>query len=165
VAHDSLAVANYFLDLASENKKTLGPMKLQKLVYYAHGWNLAIKNVALIDECVEAWEYGPVIPSIYHAFKQFGSGPITEKATKLEFVDSDSFRIVTPTIEDPETMQFLKTIWEGYGDLSAMRLSNMTHQPDSPWSEIYAANRGRKGVDIPDSKIRDYFVSQSAATA
>ncbi|MDP8989584.1 MAG: DUF4065 domain-containing protein [Acidobacteriota bacterium] len=140
-------------------------MKLQKLVYYAHGWNLAISNVPLINECVEAWEYGPVIPSIYHAFKRFGSGDITEKATRPEMIDFNTLRFLTPTVEDQDTIEFLKAVWDGYGDLSAIQLSNLTHQPGTPWSTIYAQNQGRKGVDIPDALIREYFVAQSTATA
>jgi len=44
-------------------------MKLQKLVYYAHGWHLALNNEPLIDEQVECWQYGPVISSLFHEFK------------------------------------------------------------------------------------------------
>lgn len=162
---DSLAVANYFLDLASESKKTLDQMKLQKLVYFAHGWHLATNGSPLINECVEAWEYGPVVPSIYHAFKQFGSGQITEKASRLEFIDPDSacFQFITPAIDEPRAKRLLKQIWETYGEFSAVQLSNMTHEADSPWSKTYATAHGRKGVDIPDSMIKEYFDAKLGA--
>jgi uncharacterized phage-associated protein len=163
VAYDALAIANYFLDLAKDHRKTLSPMKIQKLVYYAHGWNLAIANAPLINEAVEAWEYGPVIPSIYHAFKKFGSGPIREKGSTVEIVEPESltFRFVSPTVGDEETKGLLGTIWESYGDLTAIQLSNLTHELGSPWHTVYSQNVGRKGVDIPDSLIKDYFVSCS----
>ena len=54
-------------------------MKLQKLAYFAHGWNLAIRNTPLINESVEAWKFGPVIPSLYHDVKGYGMEPITAK--------------------------------------------------------------------------------------
>ena len=80
----SKAVANYFLDIAERDGKTLNPMKLQKLVYIAHGWHLAIRRRPLIRESVEAWKYGPVIADLYHEFKKFGNMPITERATEIK---------------------------------------------------------------------------------
>jgi uncharacterized phage-associated protein len=166
VAYDSKAIANRFLDLAERSGKQLNPMKIQKLVYYAHGWNLTLYDRPLIDEAVEAWTYGPVIPSLYHEFKRYGSGPILEKATKVEFNDREgrSFRIVTPSIDDypdqavnEETKELLDSVWEAYGDLSAVQLSNLTHAPDSPWSRAYSDSGGRKGVDIPDDIIKSHF--------
>src|SRR5437870_3577302 len=98
MAYEARAIANYFLDLAKLANQELNPMKIQKLVYYAHGWNLALDGQPLIDEAVEAWTYGPVIPSLYHEFKKYGGGPITSKASKIEVRDWDSlaFDIVTP---------------------------------------------------------------------
>ena len=159
MAHDALAIANYFLDLAKGSGTTLSPMKIQKLVYYAHGWNLAIADAPLINEAVEAWEYGPVIPSIYHAFKKFGSGPITEKASRLELPEPSVIRFVTPAVGDEETEEFLSAIWKGYGDLTAIQLSNLTHEVGSPWQKTYSENRGRKGTEIPDSLIKEYFAA------
>lgn len=134
-------------------------MKIQKLVYYAHGWSLATTGRPLIDEAVEAWKYGPVIPSLYHEFKKYGSGSITEKATAVEYCDSVSnpVRLVTPSVTDTETMDLLNAVWEAYGDLSGIQLSNLTHQPGSPWSEIYRT--GRRSIDIPDDVIKAHFVA------
>ena len=47
-------------------------MKVQKLVYFAHGWHLGITKKPLINEQVEAWPYGAVIPSLYDYLKQWG---------------------------------------------------------------------------------------------
>ncbi len=42
-------------------------MKLHKLLYYAAGWHLGFTGEPLFDEDIEAWQYGPVVPSIYLA--------------------------------------------------------------------------------------------------
>ena len=55
------AIANYFLKHRKRFKRK-GPitqMKLHKLVYFAHGWHLALKGEPLIDETLQAWDYGP----------------------------------------------------------------------------------------------------------
>ena len=52
-------------------------MHLQKLVYLAHGWTLAVTGDPLVEDRFEAWDYGPVIRKLYDALRSFGSGPIT----------------------------------------------------------------------------------------
>jgi uncharacterized phage-associated protein len=75
-----LAVANAVLDEARDQGKSLTIMQLLKLVYIAHGWSLALLNVPLVNEEPEAWQHGPVFPSIYREFRRFGSQPIQGSA-------------------------------------------------------------------------------------
>lgn len=58
-------IANFFVKKAQEEQIPLTLMKIIKLVYIAHGWHLAHKKSPLISEPVEAWPYGPVVPSVY----------------------------------------------------------------------------------------------------
>lgn len=160
---DSKAVANYFLELAKRDGVTLSPMKVQKLVYFAHGWHLAIYGEPLIDDTVEAWEFGPVIPTLYHEFKKYGNGAITSPAAKLVLEEGDdwttkgSFTYIVPKLHDDAVQTFLDVIWEKYQKFSAVQLSNLTHVEGSPWLEVYSKNVGRKNVDIPDDNIKAYF--------
>src|SRR4051812_24192144 len=75
-----LAVANYFIGRAMQEGKALTPMQVIKLTYLAHAWHLAISSTPLIAATVEAWKFGPVIPSLYRSLKKYGSGTITEEA-------------------------------------------------------------------------------------
>jgi uncharacterized phage-associated protein len=70
------ALANTILDTSEEMGTPLGPMKIQKLMYLMHGYYLALTGAPLVDEFFEAWQYGPVVPTIYHQFKEFGSRDI-----------------------------------------------------------------------------------------
>lgn len=148
------AVANYFLKRGEQEAVPIDAMKLQKLTYFAHGWYLAIHSQPLIDEPVEAWQYGPVIPSIYHEFKRFGSQPITRQAFRLE-----GSAIVLPTIpdSDAETMAVLDKIWTVYKDFTGIQLSNLTHQPGTPWSLTRESTNRSRGVDVSDEVIAQYF--------
>ncbi len=162
----SLAVANQFVGVANESDN-LTLMKLLKLIYFAHGWHLAITGNSLIDERIEAWQFGPVVPSIYHSFKEYGSNPITEPGQEFEGNDLQSFKLVTPKLEpSPFVDAFMAKIWEIYGHLTAFQLSEMTHQPGTPWYKTWYEMGGanRKGTDIPDNLILDYFKGKLAAS-
>lgn len=147
------AVANYFLELAERDKEPISPMKLQKLVYYAEGWYGAHQGEPLIDEFVEAWQYGPVIPSLYQEFKRFGSKPITQKAT--DFVADELVEVPAP--QDEFDRRFLELIWRKYKGFTASKLSEMTHSPGGPWDKIWSACQGIRNADIPFELMQEYF--------
>lgn len=152
MAHNSINIANQFLLLAKREGRKISPMMLQKLVYCAHGWNLAIYIEPLITEKVEAWSYGPVIPSIYHAFKVFGSAPIEPDIVLRESLQpSDNVHI------DPMTEELLKKVWEVYGQYTAIQLSNMTHQKDTPWYNTWRSGISRH-TPIDNELIKSHFV-------
>jgi uncharacterized phage-associated protein len=150
---DPKAVANFFLKAAEEDGVGLSPMKLQKLVYYAHGWHAGATGEPLINEAVEAWPYGPVIPSLYHEFKKFGAGKIKGLATDFDGTD---FTSVPPPTDD-RIVRFLRSIWKNYGQFTGIRLSEMTHASDSPWDKTWRESNGMRGVDIPFETIREHF--------
>lgn len=149
------AIANYLLALAQAAGQAVSPMKLQKLVYYAHGWYAGYTGKPLIDEPVEAWQYGPVIPSLYHEFKRFGAGSISGKATDV--TGCELYEVPPP--DDPEIRKFLENIWTSYGQFTGLRLSEMTHAPDGPWAKTWKAASGMRGVDIPFEVIADHFTA------
>ena len=68
--HDARAVANRLLQLAEEDGNQLTVMQILKLVYFCHAWTLALYDRPLIEQPIEAWRYGPVIPDVYHSFKK-----------------------------------------------------------------------------------------------
>ncbi|MCM1053663.1 MAG: DUF4065 domain-containing protein [Ruminococcus sp.] len=52
------------------------PLKLQQLLYLAQGISYAFNDKPLFEESIEAWEEGPIIPSIYYKYKIYGHNPI-----------------------------------------------------------------------------------------
>jgi uncharacterized phage-associated protein len=157
--YSAKAVANYFLDLAVKDGKAVTPMQIQKLVYFAHGWHLAVMKAPLIDEPIQAWRYGPVIPSLYHAFKSNGSNPITGRACDFAVDDDLVFRAEEPEVPptDVATRQLIDNVWQAYKDFSGVQLSNMTHEPDSPWDKMWKSAAGKKSIEIPDAMMAEYF--------
>ena len=79
-----VAVANSFLDIAKSAGKLVDPMKVQKLVYFAHGWHLGFEQGALSAEYAQAWRWGPVFPKLYDAVKIWGSETIMDSVSAME---------------------------------------------------------------------------------
>ena len=100
-------------------------------------------------------EVGPVIESVYHEFKRFGSGPITEKGTRPYKIERDQVVYYEPTLSerDKTLKDFLKKIWEGYGQYSGLQLSNITHRPGAPWTRSIEEG----WPQIPTEEIRKYY--------
>lgn len=69
-------VANTFLRLAHTDGKSISPMKLQKLIYLAHGLNLALHGEPLVETEPEAWQHGPVFRSLYRETRKYVAGPV-----------------------------------------------------------------------------------------
>jgi uncharacterized phage-associated protein len=158
----TLAVANWFITTARANGKILTPMKLQKLIYYAHGWCLALYEKPLVDNQAEAWTYGPVFRDVYDAAKKYGSQQI-KTLLDNRFLSESMFSEEYSTPEIPENspiVPLLKRIWEVYGKLTAYQLSNMTHEIGSPWEVTMKKNPGRRNTDISEKLLKDYFKKQ-----
>jgi uncharacterized phage-associated protein len=148
--HDARAIANEFLRLANRNAIHLTPMQIIKLVYIANGWSLALLNRPLIKDPIQAWQYGPVIPSLYNAFNRWGSGPIIDPA-----VDETSGLEYTAKLDDEER-RLIVSVFTSYGHLHAFQLSNKMHEDGTPWTKIFTT-RGAYSV-IPPEMIRQHFL-------
>ena len=143
--YSPLAIANSFLEIAKRHGKGISPMKLQKLVYFAHAWNLAYYDEGLIDESIYAWRFGPVIESIYTKFKHYGwkdieyPGMVTNPAWN-PFFEQDIPQFLMPRLDpsnpdEADKLSMLNYMWELYGHMSAEELSDLTHEAHTPWGQ------------------------------
>ena len=151
---EAVQVANFFLEQARKEKTPITPLKLLKLVYIGYGWTAAVLDRKLFDEPIEAWQHGPVVESIYHEFKHFGRGEITEMGVSF---DLESFDITEPRIPKTEkdVLDLLGLVWGIYKRFSAWDLRNKTHEPDTPWSKVFQV--GRSNIEIDHASIKEHF--------
>ena len=156
-------VSNFFLDkVLKENESIeISNLKLIKLVYIAYGWFFYFIDKKLFTEKIEAWEHGPVIPSIYHSFKHFGFSQITDYF--YDYKVNENIGYLTeefkPSIDynNENLVKVLKWVWGVYKNLTAIELRNMTHQEGTPWHLAYS--KGRKFID--DKSIKEYFKNRA----
>src|SRR5205814_7982168 len=131
--YDPKAIANFFIEAAAREGRKLTPLQVIKLVYIAHGKYLAANGKPLINEHPEAWEFGPVIPSLYHEFKIFGNNAIGKKATDFVSQSEEQWIFEEREVEPPnrktdrEVCDFLDHIWTQYRKFTASQLSTLTH--------------------------------------
>lgn len=145
MSYDARQIANWFIDRAKRDGRSLSIMSILKLVYIAHGWNLEIRNLPLINNRIEAWQYGPVIPDVYNTFRRQGITPTQPDAG-------------VHSLEDAEVEAFLEEIYGIYGKMSPFRLSELTHEPGGPWETT--TQWGGWFAPIPNDLIKSHYVSK-----
>jgi uncharacterized phage-associated protein len=170
MAYSPLAIANAFVARAKEEGVRISNMKLQKLLYFAQGHSHAMRGERLIDEDPQAWDYGPVYPAVYTAFRRFGSGNISALAEDNSDPanwfndDPDYVPSTVATPEDEQVNKFLDAVWDAYKGKSAILLSEMSHVAGGPWAK--ARERASRNSVIHDEDISEYFkAARKAALA
>lgn len=159
VKMEALNVANYIIDNWSD-KFEITNLKLNKLVYYSQVESLRKYNRPLFDDIVEAWQYGPVEPVVYHTFSSYGRNCIT-KSSDLAILDGTSKKLID-------------SVMDKLGMLTAFDLVTLSHKPDGAWASVYSPNRdnpitpeailaSNDGLDINDVVTIDQAVQSTIA--
>lgn len=143
----ALDVANWFVVRANRERaesfgEGISNLKLQKIIYFAQAAHLALENKPLFDDEIEAWNYGPVVESVYRQFKSHQRTPIPQPS-------NDNYLHIPSNI-----IAFLSEVWELFGKYSAGKLVEMTHAHD-PWKSTYDA--AKRNLVIPKETIKNYY--------
>lgn len=124
----AVVVANTIILRAFQENVEISPMKLQKLIYFLYKNYLKMTNERLFSELFEAWQYGPVLISVYDEFKSFGSRPIDRFAR-------DSIGDVYTVSNIEPFRQCFEDTWNTYKNYDAWTLSMMTHKDGTAWKK------------------------------
>lgn len=136
-----LEAARYLVYLSyQEDRHSLTPLKLQKILYLAQGWSFVWDNKALFPEYFCAWEYGPVNEKVYETFKKYGR-------TEISAAEG------IPDVADKDARDTLEAVWNEYGKRTAYELANLTCS-QAPWRDASADN-----TKITNACICAYFKS------
>ena len=131
----AIEIAKHFIASFQKNENAITNLKLQKLLYYAQAWHLALYGTALFNDKIEAWVHGPVVPNVFREYKKYSWNPISVSPTNVLIHSSD--------------IQFhLKQVIRVYGKFDATTLERMTHR-ESPWMEA----RGTLAPDEPSNRV------------
>jgi uncharacterized phage-associated protein len=133
-------VAKYFLAAVDvEAGDNMTHLKLQKLLYYAQGFHVAMRDgEPMFPESLLAWKHGPVVSQVYRIYRDCGRQPIDPPST----FDRNEFA--------PEVREILDAVNSVYGQYTAPALERMTHE-EPPWQKT------RMHTTIPRALLTRYF--------
>jgi uncharacterized phage-associated protein len=140
----AMGVANWLVQYrADEMAAPVDPMSLEKLVYYAQAFHLALFNRPIFDDEIRAWRHGPVVRSVYGRYN--GALPIERPVGEVASLDQD-------------TEAFLREVVSFFGGLTALTLSDATHQ-ENPWKNAREgfSHDQNSDVHIPNAHLREYY--------
>jgi uncharacterized phage-associated protein len=151
---DPRIVANYLLDVAAEKGIAMTNLKLQKLLFFAHSITLAERKLKLVSGHFEAWQYGPVHPTVYQAFKGAGPDVIDFRAEAFDPVSRETRPLKKLT--DSSIRDICDRVLIQFGRMSAGRLVDITHASGGPWHHTVSESKtgANIGLRISDDVIR-----------
>jgi uncharacterized phage-associated protein len=141
----------------------IDPLKLQKLLYSAQGWHLALKDGPLITQEIQAWRFGPVVDDVYQMFRKYGSSPITSVASFMQARDGKIVDApVNPVPDNDPSAEIIDAVYEQYGKLDGVQLFKMTHADGTAWHKTFTAYDGKlpSFAPIPAEWIRQEFTER-----
>ena len=127
----------------TEHGDTISNLKLQKMLYYMQGFHLAFFGTPLFEEEIKAWQYGPVVPSVYEEYKRYES----------KAIDLPEGPVIELTEEEEAVFD---NVYDEYNQFSAVALMKMTHE-ESPWRSTEISQV------IDKEKIKQFFKTQIVA--
>lgn len=142
-------LCNWFIQQANEREVSLTPVKLNHLVILADWWHLHRNGDFLINETAEAWSSGPMLPSIYHEYKDQPPYSVIEHPSRRQ----------PPLEEETDIIPFLEQIWTLYGKYTAQQLSRINTAPTSPWCLTPGKHEAAEHLQITRKYVEAYFRS------
>ena len=147
MSYISSTIAGYFIERSNQESAPLSVLQLIKFVYISHGWNLALNDTPLIYDKIEAWKYGPVMPSLHNLFEinNFSKDDLVENFLKEE---ASCIKYADRSL--------LNKVYVKYKNVSSEDLKELMHQKDTPWYRIWDDEKGRNQI-IDDDATKKYF--------
>lgn len=125
MTYSAIEIAKYIISYCIKNNMPISNLKLQKILYFVQAEFLVTKNKPCFYEDIEAWDFGPVIPVVYHKYEIFGSAnfPYNIDCTINTIIANKDIELINEIID----------ITAPY---SSPQLVSVT-QKQSPWLQAY----------------------------
>ena len=140
--YSAIEISKYIIDYSCDKGKPTSNLRLQKILYFVQANFLISKNVECFNDNIYAWDFGPVVPSVYFEYKIFGGASIPSSGTNnKEYNISESDK------------QLVNEIVDQCNQYSTSSLVQITHS-QKPWNE---ARTLLGGNIISKESIKRYF--------
>lgn len=136
-------VSNTFVDIAEQEGNSISPIKMQKLIFFAHGFMLGVFERPLVTDDFYAWSNGPVIPELYRKIKEQYSPEVL------------NFENYSTLPKKSQEYDIVSVVWKTFGSKSTSKLIDYTHRKDMPWYFVW--QEGGYLSKIPNKIIEKCF--------
>lgn len=157
MSYNVLDVARYIINYGNDNNCNISNLRLQKILYFVQATFYMDKNEPCFNEEIEAWDFGPVIPEVYHEYKRYGRNEIPHIGEYIDFskgVWEATEMAYNENIIDEGDRELINEVIDSSRQYSTNELVEITHD-QSPWKNAYV--RGWNNV-ISKESIKEYFI-------
>lgn len=144
-------VANEIIRKCNDRGIAVSNLKLQKLLYFVQAYSLAEFDRPAFCDTIEAWDYGPVTPTVYQLFKFYGPNPIPSNHY-FDNIDLTERNLIE---SDMSIQQSINEILNQLGDANAFDLVRLSHEQGSPWHQVYTPTNS--GAVIHTEAIKNFY--------
>lgn len=131
----------------------ISKMKLQKLLYFTQGTNLAVNGERLFDSPLYAFQHGPVTSEIQHKYADKDLPEFSNDVSDVREVElADNYDQIS---KDEKASEVLNFVWDEYSPYTASTLRRISHDANGPWAKVY--NSKESWIKMSDQDIETYF--------
>lgn len=132
--------ANYLSELSG---RSLSNLPMHKILYIADMNFVGKTGRRLLDENFQAWDHGPVLPSLYHRCKAFGAKPVPNVFWGAKELSGEGEAAI------------LEKAWDHLHDLTPGQLVGITHSNHGAWVRRYSP--GARNITISTKDMVDEY--------
>ena len=153
--YSAIDVAYHVINYSYNTSYGVSNLKLQKLLYFVQVYFLITEDRCCFRDDIEAWDFGPVVPTVYRAFCKYG-GCTIPPVKNIPYPHPGFFDVkYVPYHDDAireEDKDIIHSVVDKFRDYTATSLVALT-QSQEPW--IKAWNSKSRIIQLND--LLKYF--------
>lgn len=122
------SVANYVIAYGMKIGHPVSNLQLQKILYYIQVHFLKKKGIPFFKDEIEAWQFGPVIPTVFYQYAAFGPAPITMFKTQKIDLEQEEKKDLEQIVKEKAVLSLLEIVAD-------------TNKKGKAWDLYYKVNK------------------------
>ncbi|AOA58222.1 Panacea domain-containing protein [Acinetobacter larvae] len=165
----AMDIANYIIWFANNSLElSITNLQLQKFLYFSYVEYLIGCNDRLFSDSIEKWQYGPVVPSVYHAFKDYGFFSISKPKEEFDVTFIDGRLQLIEKKFDPNLINSefrvsssIQKIINKWIEEDPFKMVEFTHK-EPMWKDYEdRILSGERGLEYGDDEIKSFYQKES----
>jgi uncharacterized phage-associated protein len=100
--YEAKDIARYVVFYCHKYRYPISNLKLQKILYFIQAYFLVKANKPCFSDVIEAWDYCPIVPSVFEEYKIFGSLniPCTDDGSEFRYIKDDDYDLLNRILSE-----------------------------------------------------------------